>query len=200
MLNPDLPRVFICSALRGDYEENVRRTQAYARFAIDLNWAPYAPHLYLPEIVNDSVETERNMGISCGLAFLKTCSELWAFTIDGQISEGMMAECKIAKENFIPIIYWRVKQDSLGFYWEQLDINQNLIPTRDQLLVAKMVNIGGLEPPASNTLQSIAVCLEDGMIYENFDSEIDALLDTGLTVRNKDVEECWEENRSKATD
>src|SRR5664279_6597399 len=81
-----MKRVYICSPYAGDVEGNTERAQWLCREAIKDGCAPYAPHLLYPQIIDD-----RQAGITCGLAYLGLCDELWVYANNG-ISPGMRQE------------------------------------------------------------------------------------------------------------
>jgi hypothetical protein len=53
--------------------------------------APFAPHLLYPGFMDDAVPEHREAGIACGLAYLESCDEVWAYVGSG-ISSGMRRE------------------------------------------------------------------------------------------------------------
>jgi len=63
--------------------------------------APFAPHLHYGIFLDE--ETERNIGMECGKAFLLKCDEVWLFTSHG-ISKGMTQEVEFANENGIRVV------------------------------------------------------------------------------------------------
>jgi hypothetical protein len=93
--------VYVCSPYRGDTEYNARRARSYCRFAISRNATPIAPHLHFTQFLDDNVNRERRIGISCGIEVLKRCDQLWCF--GAVISEGMKAEIQAAQRLGIPI-------------------------------------------------------------------------------------------------
>lgn len=97
--------VFICSPLRGDYIENQKRAKGYCREAIMAGYIPIAPHVYFTQFLDDTVESERILGIDCGIALLDKCSEIWIYTERG-ISDGMKTEIEHAKQKGIKLV-WR---------------------------------------------------------------------------------------------
>lgn len=82
--------VFICSPYSGDVALNVKILHMWIRKAIDANYAPYAPHAYLPQVLDDNDALQRTQGISAGLAFLELCDEMWV--IGDRVSSGMQRE------------------------------------------------------------------------------------------------------------
>lgn len=101
-----MKRVFICSRYAGNIEENVSIAQRLCRKAIEAGAAPFAPHLIYPTFVDDNHPGERETGISCGLAFLERCDEVWAHVGNG-ISEGMRRELAHALVLGKPVVEFR---------------------------------------------------------------------------------------------
>ena len=103
--------VFICSPLRGDYAENIKRTQYLcATAARRYDVIPIAPHIYFTQFLRDSNPGERELGTQMGLELLGLCDEVW---VDGMNdpSEGMVAEIEAARIAGIPV---RDLRDYLG--------------------------------------------------------------------------------------
>lgn len=85
-----MPKVFICSPLRGDVYKNTQNARRYCRFAVDSGYIPFAPHLFFPRFMTDENEYERALAIKMGKVFLDDCRELWWF--GNTITEGMQTE------------------------------------------------------------------------------------------------------------
>jgi len=47
------------------------------------------------------------------------------------------------------------------------------------------------------TLDAVAASLKAGMMYEDLEEEIDALLGTDMSPRNKEAEALWEDSRRR---
>jgi hypothetical protein len=92
-----MKRVFICSPFAGEIERNIGVAKALCQKAMKQGYAPFAPHLLYPRFVDDLNPDERAAGINCGLSFMQTCSEVWAFIGNG-ISRGMKEELAYAKQ------------------------------------------------------------------------------------------------------
>lgn len=87
------------------YQREVQQNQDYARRAChilltEFNTAPFASHLlYTQEhILDDTIESERNLGISAGLELAKCADASFVF-YDLGISSGMLWGIKSAIEN-----------------------------------------------------------------------------------------------------
>jgi hypothetical protein len=99
--------VYICSPYRGDVQHNIRLAERYCLFAISRDATPFAPHLHYTRFLDDNVNRERRIGISCGVEVLKRCDQLWCF--GDVISEGMKAEIQAAVRLGIPIKRFNTK-------------------------------------------------------------------------------------------
>ena len=95
--------VYICSPYAGDIENNVRFAKAACRYAMRQGCAPVAVHLLYPQILNDTVPSERKIGIRMGLRVLASCEELWA--CGDTVSHGMSCEIGKAGRLGIPVRY-----------------------------------------------------------------------------------------------
>ena len=104
-------KVYICSPFRpvGETEEehawsrrNNRNLVRWAcRYAVEKGYSPICPHLYYPEFLDDTVGSEREIGMLLGVDGLRECRELWI--IGRQITEGMRKEINQAKQWGIPV-------------------------------------------------------------------------------------------------
>lgn len=98
------PFVYICSPYSGDTVANVESACRYSRFAADQGFIPLAPHLLFTRFLNDSVRTERELGLLFGKALMGICRELWVF--GERISDGMLGEMERAKRKGYRIRYF----------------------------------------------------------------------------------------------
>ena len=80
-----MPMVYICSAYSGDVEGNTEKARRYSRFAVDAGKIPIAPHLLLPQFMEE--ESERELAMFMDIAILSKCRELWVF---GKPTAGML--------------------------------------------------------------------------------------------------------------
>lgn len=101
---PHRPIAYIASPYRGDVERNVERAKDYCRFALGADAIPLAPHLMYPQFLDDADREQRKLGLSCALALLARCDELWV--MGGDISDGMLGEMEEAHKRGIPIRYF----------------------------------------------------------------------------------------------
>lgn len=86
--------VYICSRYRGDIEANTEKARRYSRFAVEQGVVPIAPHLLLPQFMDEA--TEREAALSAGLEILSRCDEVWVF--GDEVSGGMAAEVACAEK------------------------------------------------------------------------------------------------------
>lgn len=96
-----MPMVYICSVYRGDVEENVCKARKYCRYAVDKGVIPIAPHLLLPQFMEE--ETERELAMFMDIAILSKCKELWVF---GEPTAGMQNEIAYAKRKQMTVKYF----------------------------------------------------------------------------------------------
>lgn len=96
-------RVYVISKYAGNTKKNTKAAIAYCRYVIAKGKMPIASHLLYPQILDDSVPEERELGLSFGLSLLSDCQEAWVF--GSTISAGMGAELEECKRLRIPIRY-----------------------------------------------------------------------------------------------
>ena len=97
-------KIYICSALRGAMEDNIRKARCYCEYvAREHRMIPIAPHIYLTQFLDDENAEDREFGLKAGLSLLSECDELWYF--GDQITRGMTDEICFAIENGIPVKY-----------------------------------------------------------------------------------------------
>jgi len=98
------PIVYICSPLAGEMERNQENARRYCRFAVAQGYIPIAPHLLLPQFLDDTNPAERELAMQMNMALLSKCAELWVF--GDHISKGMAVEIGKAKRKKQPIRYF----------------------------------------------------------------------------------------------
>ncbi|MBQ2985405.1 MAG: hypothetical protein IJD61_03160 [Clostridia bacterium] len=95
--------IYICSPFRGDTAANTEAAQRYCRRAYEQNCIPVAPHLYLPQFLNDDEPKERDLALRIGLRLIDYCSEVW---VHGDIiSDGMRGEIDYATTTGKKVVY-----------------------------------------------------------------------------------------------
>ena len=99
--------VYICSPFRDDDKlkqyANTRAAQGHCRRAYEQNCIPVAPHLYLPQFLDDDTPAERDLALRIGLRLIDYCSEVWVH--GDRISDGMCGEIEYATATGKPVIY-----------------------------------------------------------------------------------------------
>jgi len=112
--------VYICSPYAGDIGNNIRFARAACRYVMEQGYAPIAVHLLYPQILDDSVPSQREAGILMGLRVLASCDELWV--CGEHISHGMSCEIAEAKRLGIPIRNISTEQIQGGIHMKQYGI------------------------------------------------------------------------------
>ena len=95
--------IYICSPFRGDTAANTEAAQRYCRDAYEKNCIPVAPHLYLPQFLNDDEPKERDLALRIGLRLIDYCSEVWVH--GDRISDGMRGEIDYATTTGKKVVY-----------------------------------------------------------------------------------------------
>ncbi len=103
------PVVYICSPFRGDTERNVENARQYCRLAVSRGAIPYAPHLLLPQFMDDENDEERELALFMGQVMLDKCAEVWVF--GKEPSEGMKMEIERARQKNKKIRYFSGEVD-----------------------------------------------------------------------------------------
>ena len=96
-------KIYVASKYAGDVQTNIENAIWCCRYVIDRGYMPVASHLLYPQILDDNIPREREMGLMFGLALLATCDEVWVFTDGGEISSGMAKEIEEATRLGIPV-------------------------------------------------------------------------------------------------
>ena len=97
-------KIYVCSRLAGDIENNIEKAKGYARFVVkEYGAIPIAPHIYFTQFLDDNLPEDRAFGTMAGLMLLSDCDELWYF--GDSVSQGMVREIIAAKEQGIPVRY-----------------------------------------------------------------------------------------------
>ncbi len=99
-----MKKIYVCSALRGDIEENIEKARCYCEFiAREHKVIPIDPHIYFTQFLDDDIAEDREFGLNAGLSLLSECDELWYF--GDRITRGMTDEICFAMEHHIPVQY-----------------------------------------------------------------------------------------------
>ena len=73
--------------------------QVFSRQLVALGVMPVAPHLYLPQLLDEA--TEREQALRFCLELVDTCDEVRVF--GGRVTAGMKREVEYAKRRGIPV-------------------------------------------------------------------------------------------------
>lgn len=98
------PLVYICSPYSGNVENNIKSARRYSRFAVEMGYIPFTPHLLYPQFLDDDNPAERSLGLTFGNVLMSKCAEVWVF--GSYISSGMNAEIERAKQKKYAIRYF----------------------------------------------------------------------------------------------
>lgn len=104
-----MKKVYICSPLGGNIQENLKKAKQYARYAFICGTAPVVPHFYAL-CLNDNIPKEREIGMAAGLSLLWFCDEMWIF--GDEVTESMKAEMQFCKSLNIPVR--KVRDDEIN--------------------------------------------------------------------------------------
>lgn len=94
-----MKKVYICSPLGGNVEENLQKVKMYTRYALMCGTAPVVPHFYA-FCLDDHNRKERETGMAAGMSLLWFCDEMWIFGTT--VTEGMAAEIRFCNDFHIP--------------------------------------------------------------------------------------------------
>lgn len=94
--------VYVCSPYSGNVSENVQKAKRAMLFCLKQGHAPFAPHLLYPQILDDSLPSERELGMNAGMEVLGAADMMYVF--GDVISVGMQLEIDEAKFMKVPII------------------------------------------------------------------------------------------------
>jgi hypothetical protein len=103
-------RVILESRYNGDVERNVAYAKRAMRDSLERGEAPIASHLLYTQVLDDSVPTDRALGIIAGLAW-GTVAEATVVYADLGISSGMQHGIDHANGHGRPVEYrWLYKR------------------------------------------------------------------------------------------
>lgn len=94
--------------LESPYAGDVIKNEAYAKSAmldcLAKGEAPFASHLLYTRVLDDSIPSHRELGISANIAMQQVIKKMVVY-IDKGISKGMLQAIEAAKDNGITIEY-----------------------------------------------------------------------------------------------
>jgi hypothetical protein len=112
--------IYVCSPVRGDVEENLKKANRYCEYVASCNHIPLAPHLAWQGFLPENPEN-REKALVMGLKLIEYCSEIWV--CGDEISQGMQGEIDAAEKLNKPVMY--ILQQRID---ENLKIRQTLEP------------------------------------------------------------------------
>jgi hypothetical protein len=94
-------KIYVCSLLAGDIENNIEKAKGYARFVVkECGAIPIAPHICFTKFLDDTLPEDRAFGTMAGLMLLSDCDELWYF--GDSVNKGMVREIIAARNKASP--------------------------------------------------------------------------------------------------
>lgn len=97
------PKIYVASPYSGNIGKNSAAAIRYCHYVINQGKMPVASHLLYPQMLDDDIPEERELGQMFGLSLLALCDEVWVF--GSRISSGMEAEIAEANRLNKPIRY-----------------------------------------------------------------------------------------------
>ena len=92
-------RIYVCHPFAGDPEGNAARVRGLCGSLTDAGLLPIAPHIYLPQFIDESTDRKRAMGLC--LELIGTCDEVRVY--GGRVTDGMRREIEHAEARGIPV-------------------------------------------------------------------------------------------------
>lgn len=89
-----MKKVYICSPLAGNVDENIKNAIRYTEYALKCGTAPVVPHFYAL-CIDDENAKEREVSLKAGKSLLWFCDEMWIF--GDEVSKGMQEEIEFCK-------------------------------------------------------------------------------------------------------
>ena len=129
-LGVKLARTYICSPCRADTPEGVIRNMKAARVYMFYSYiyfqgVPRAPHAYLPIMLNDNFEDEREIALHFGTRLLMDCDLM--LVCGNRLSEGMYSEITAAIKNSIPVqVFTEASLTFSAFVWRSMATIMNI--------------------------------------------------------------------------
>lgn len=109
--NTSIPHIYICSKIhpsaadpdeaRAELDRNLERARAACKMVTSLGGVPICSAVFCTQFLDENDPADRAIGLMIGRELLRDADELWIFS--REISDGMMAEIRIACKMGIPI-------------------------------------------------------------------------------------------------
>ena len=107
---PQSKLIYIASPYAGDIAGNTQFAIQCCQFAIQRGYTPVASHLIYPQILDDTIPEQRELGLSLGYHPLAASSEM--LLVGKLICDGMANETYHAERRGINIRYIRKSEES----------------------------------------------------------------------------------------
>jgi len=91
--------IFVSHRVSNDPHENMQRVKVIARELALAGQLPLAPHIYLPQLIDEA--TQRDLALRLCLALVALCDEVQVY---GEPSKGMRLEIAAARRLGIPVV------------------------------------------------------------------------------------------------
>ena len=101
--------VFVCSPYRGKIKHNVREARRFCRWIALRGILPLAPHLLLPQFLNDAAPKERTQALTLNERLIDLADEVWV--LSGVISSGMRHEINYARKTGKTVRFFHKTQE-----------------------------------------------------------------------------------------
>jgi hypothetical protein len=89
-------RIAIESPYKGDVARNEQFARNLCHYAVTMKCNPYAMHLFFTQFLSDNSDSERDIGIACGLEWTALCEEVWFCLRRGEhLSSGMQKALRL---------------------------------------------------------------------------------------------------------
>jgi len=100
-----MKKVYVCSPYRSNIELNTKRAKQYGRAIIFEGKIPVIPHLLYTQFLDDEKDIERIIGLNIAIHLMLECDEIYVFSENNYISDGMKEEIKVwfKEKNIKPI-------------------------------------------------------------------------------------------------
>ncbi|KKT29861.1 hypothetical protein A3G55_01615 [Candidatus Giovannonibacteria bacterium RIFCSPLOWO2_12_FULL_44_25] len=118
-----MTKVFIASRIgaktKKQFEKNLNRMRAFARFALKRGFHPIPTALTYCSFMDDFSPEERKLGQEFGRADMLECQQVWALEDGVAFSDGVRGDMKMARESDIQVQIWNA--DNVANYLKEND-------------------------------------------------------------------------------
>lgn len=103
-------KVFIVSPYSGDVEANVAYGKKCLLDSIGRQETPFAGHLFYTQVLDDTNEVDRELGMKMGREWMADC-EVVAVYVDRGMSKGMVADIEHAQDIDRGLVFRRLENE-----------------------------------------------------------------------------------------